>query len=101
MGAMDVVDRLEAVIDELATTDPAALASMEDTKRLSRQLERLDAVVTRAFGAFDASRDWMPSRSRSASDWLAWQCHLPKPSATRRQRLARALCTMPAAERAW
>ena len=98
---MDVLDRLHAVIDELASMDPAALASIEDTKRLTTQFERLDAVITRAFGAFDASGDWVPSRCRSAADWLAWQCRLPRPSTKRRQRLARALRTMPAAEVAW
>ena len=98
---MNAVDELRDAIDKLAALEPTALASLEDTKELSRQLERLEAVTTRAFGAFDASGDWIPSRCRSAADWLAWQRHLPRPSAKRRQRLARALRAMPAVEAAW
>jgi hypothetical protein len=96
-----VLERLREVIDELAAMDPGALASCEDTKALSRELDRLEAVTTRAFGAFDASHDWMTSGCRSAADWLAWQCHLPRPSAKRRQRLGRAVRTMAVAETAW
>ena len=98
---MNVLERLAKDLDELAAMEPSALASMEDTKELSRQLDRLEAIVTRAFGRFDASGDWIPSRCRSAADWLAWQRHMPRPSARRRQRLARALRTLSAAETAW
>jgi hypothetical protein len=96
-----LVDELREVLDKFAALDPGALASMEDTKELSKQLDRLEAITTRAFGRFDASHDWMPSRCRSAADWLAWQRHMPRPTAKRRQRLARALRAMPAAEAAW
>ncbi|MEY2474742.1 MAG: hypothetical protein QOG87_57 [Actinomycetota bacterium] len=98
---MTLLDQLTETIDELANLDPAALGSKEDTKALARQLDRLEAVTTRAFGAFDASHDWVPSRCRSAADWLAWQRHMARPTAKRRQRLARALRCMPATESAW
>jgi hypothetical protein len=47
---------LEAAIDDLCDADPSLLADGETLRFLRRQLERLEAVTTRATAAFDAGR---------------------------------------------
>ena len=98
---MGKVETLREAIDELAAVDPTSLAAAEDVVELHRQLDRLQAVVTRSLAAFDASGDWIPSRARSAAHWLAYQRHMPLSSAKRELRAGRALRSMPAAEAAW
>jgi hypothetical protein len=95
------LETLRNAIDELAIVDPAVLASREDVLELHRQLDRLQAVATRSLAAFDAGGEWIPSRSRSAAHWLAWQTHMPISTAKRELRAGRALRSMPLSERAW
>jgi hypothetical protein len=68
---------------------------------LSRQLDRLGAVVTRAAAAFDARRDWEADGARSAAAWMAVRCHMPVTTARRRVGVGRELRVMAAAEAAW
>jgi hypothetical protein len=98
---MGMLEKLREAIDELAAIDPASLSSREDVLELHRQRDRLDAVVTRSLAAFDASKDWMPSRARSAAYWLAWKHHMPVSTAKRELKAGRALRSMPIAESAW
>ena len=66
----DLTAELAAVIDRLCEADPAVLADGDSIVALHRELERLDATVTRATGAFDASGAWECScrRRRSRGD---------------------------------
>jgi hypothetical protein len=92
---------LRAAIEGLAGMDPAALGDGETVLELQRLRDQLDAVVTRAVAAFDASGQWRASRCRSVPDWLAWKSNMAKPTATRQVWLGRALRHMPVAEEAW
>ncbi|MGH9263641.1 MAG: DUF222 domain-containing protein [Acidimicrobiales bacterium] len=98
---VDATTELLAAVDALGAADPAALADGETIQALHRQLERLNAVVTRATAAFDAGRAWEDEGARSASSWIAVRCNQPVASARRRVQLGRALRHMPAVEAAW
>jgi len=96
-----VVDEFAAAVDNLIEVDPGLFADGEALVALSRQLERLAAVATRATAAFDASGGWQPDGARSAACWLATRCRLPMPTARWRVRLGRALRHLPVTEAAW
>jgi hypothetical protein len=98
---VDATTELVAAVDALGAADPAALADGETIQALHRQLERLNAVVTRATAAFDAGRAWEEEGARSASAWVAVRCNQPVAAARRRVQLGRALRHMAAAEAAW
>ena len=92
---------LEAAVDAVCVADPAALADGETIRLLHRQLERLNAAVTRATAAFDAGRAWDAEGARSAAAWVAVRCRQPLATARRRVHLGRALRHMPHVEGAW
>ena len=98
---MEALGRLREAIDELKALGPESLSSMEDTLALATQLDRLEALTTEAFAFFDAGGEWRASRSYSAAHWLAWKHGMHVGVARRRQRLGRALRSMPATEAAW
>jgi hypothetical protein len=98
---MNVIDELTGAIDAVVDTDPARLADAEAVVALHRQLQRLEAVATRASSAFEAAGTWTPDGARSAAAWLATRCRLPLSTARRRLRLGRALRHMARAEAAW
>ena len=97
----DPLGALTEVVDALCAIDPERLSDREAIKTAYRQLARLEAVVTRASAAFDASRDWEGDRARSAAGWIAAATHGPKAMAQRRVRLGRQLRLMDLVERAW
>jgi hypothetical protein len=68
---------------------------------LHRQLERLDAVATRAVAMFDATRDWEADGARSATAWIATRCRLPDHACRRRVQRGRGLRAAPMTEAAW
>ncbi|MEA3019895.1 MAG: hypothetical protein QOI47_1419, partial [Actinomycetota bacterium] len=95
------MEALIAAIDELVGTDPTVLADSETIMALHRELARLEAVATRATGAWDVERRWASDGARSGAAWLAARCRMPKGSAHRRVRLGRALRDLPHTEAAW
>lgn len=97
----DVVGGLVAAVDSVCSVDPALLADGESIVELHRQLERLEAVVTRGTAAFDAGGSWAADGARSCASWLAAHRRLPLPTAHRRVRLGRDLRHLPAVEEAW
>lgn len=99
--AVDAVEALTHAIDALVAEDPHTLGDAESIKALHRQLSRLEAQVTRATAAFDASKDWMLDKARGAAPWLAWQTGLPKSTAQRMVRAGRELRGAPEVEQAW
>jgi uncharacterized protein DUF222 len=101
MAVLDVTHGLVGAIDALCAVDPAALADGEAIQLLHRQLDRLQAVTTRATASFDSGRAWKADGARTASAWLTARCRLPVTAARRRVQLGRALRHMPAAEAAW
>ena len=98
---MNVLVELSGAIDAVVDTDPAHLADAEAVVAIHRQLQRLEAVATRASSAFEAAGTWTPDGARSAAAWLATRCRLPLSTARRRLRLGRALRDMARAEAAW
>jgi hypothetical protein len=82
---------LVAAVDALVNADPSTLADSGSIIELHRQLARLEAVVTRAVGVWDGSREWEVDRARTGAAWLAVKCGMPMASARRRLRLAREL----------
>ena len=98
---MEVLERLVAVVDELAATDPASLADDAALRTLEQQLHRLEAVVCKVAASFEASGAWAPSGARTAASWLATTTRLPKGVARRQLRLGRAARSRPIASAAW
>ena len=96
-----MLSALHEVMEELTAADSSELGDADSMLALHRELARLEAVVTRAAAAFDASRDWELDGSRSASAWLATRCSLPRQTARRRVSLGRKLRHLPVCEEAW
>lgn len=88
-------------LDGLVHVAPESLGDRESIVELHRQLARLEAVVTRAAAAFDASRQWDEDSAPSAAAWLATRCGLRRQAARRRVRLGRELRSLPVCEEAW
>jgi Domain of unknown function (DUF222)/HNH endonuclease len=97
MGLSDLADAVDAV----AAMDPRELAGAPSIEELHRQVERLEAVLTRASAAFDASGDWAGDGARNAAAWISTRCRLPKAQVRRRLRIGRRLTELPACARAW
>jgi hypothetical protein len=96
-----LLEELTAAVDDLCAVEPGTLADGETIRWLHRQLERLNAVTTRAAAAFEAGQEWEADGARSAGAWISARCHVPLPAARRRVRLGRDLRSMPATEEAW
>ena len=98
---MDVVRSLVSAVDALCAADPSTLADGESLVALQRELERMQAVLTRATAAFDAGGSWAADGARSSAAWVAARCGLPLATARRRVRLGRDLRHMAKVEAAW
>ena len=59
--ATDAIGVLTAALDEAVAVEPTVLGDGEAVVALHRQLERLQAVVTRAVAAFDAGGTGRPT----------------------------------------
>ncbi|HVC68825.1 MAG TPA: hypothetical protein VNC61_01040 [Acidimicrobiales bacterium] len=59
------------------------MADTESIERLLREHARIEAVVTRAAAAFDASGNGVADGARHAVAWLVTRGRLPKPQARR------------------
>ena len=97
----DLTTLLASHIDALVDADVATLSDGESVEALHRQLDRLEAVLSRATAAFSADSGHRPDGAYSAATWLATRRHLPLSSARRRVRLGRALLHMGVVEEAW
>ena len=64
---------MEDVLEHLGEVDPFALADPASIERLQRQLARLEATLTKAVAAFDASGAWAP-------EWGAHRLGLAAPA---------------------
>jgi hypothetical protein len=92
---------LQEAIDTLAESDAFALEDAQSVVELERQLARLDAIVSRALGAFDDSGAWGTSGARSAAAWVSVSCRLPKALVKRQLRRGRQVRHLPGVEAAW
>ncbi|HEV2071689.1 MAG TPA: hypothetical protein VGR26_18035, partial [Acidimicrobiales bacterium] len=73
-----MLDDLKSVVDQVCSTEPAALSDGESIVELHRCLARLEAATTRATASFDARREWADDGARSAAAWLGARCRLPR-----------------------
>ena len=97
----DPLQALVSALDALGALEPSQLADGAAVVALHRQLDRLEAVATRATAAFDRGHEWEVAGARTASAWLAVECSLPLRTARRRVVVGRALADLPVAEAAW
>ena len=97
---MDVA-ALATTIDDLVEVDPASLGDAGSVLGLLRQFQRLEAVVTRAVGAFDDSRAWAPSGAQTATAWLTAESRLPRRRCADLVGRAARLSDLPHTEAAW
>ena len=92
---------LAGAIDELFEAEPAAFADGDTVLAIHRQLERLQALVTRATAGFDSAHEWENDGARSAAAWIAHHRGLPTWAARRRVCQGRALRHMERTEAAF
>ena len=93
---------LRAAIDELTACGPSALSDPESIAELQVERARLDALVTAAVAAFEASGAWAPSgAARTAAAWITHECRIPKKDAARQVRRGRHCRHLPLFEAAW
>src|SRR5690606_18070819 len=89
-GPGDVpVRSLAAAVDALVDLDVDAVGDDELAAAmvsLRRQQARLAGVVAELTAAFDARRVHTADGSRSAADWIATRCRLPKAQVAREVR---------------
>ncbi len=97
----DPIRDLATVLDRLCAADVQSVADGESIQALNRQLERLNAVTTRAAAAFDAGRTWEDEGARSAAAWIATRCRRSLTSARRQVKIGRVLRDLSATEQAW
>ena len=99
--ATDPIGVLAAALDEAVAVEPTVLGDGEAIVALHRQLERLEAVFTRAVAAFDAGGTWSADGARTAAAWVATKCRQPFPTTRARVRLGRELRHMAETEESW
>jgi hypothetical protein len=97
---MQLEDFSEA-LDALVSSDPANYGDSASIEVLYRALARLEALVTEASAAFDASQEWAADGAKTASAWIATRCRVPRGSARRRVHLGRTLRHLPECAEAW
>jgi hypothetical protein len=97
----DLTAELAAVMDRMCAADPELLADRESMVALDCQIERLEAVRTRATAAFESSGDWEADGAYSAAAWIAAKRRLPNGTARRLVSRGRQLRNMPVVEAAW
>ncbi|HVA09006.1 MAG TPA: DUF222 domain-containing protein [Acidimicrobiales bacterium] len=95
------LSELEHTIDVLSEADPSTLADGESIVVLQTLRTKLEALATRALGAFDTSGEWSLDGARGAGPWLSTKCHLPRAQARRMVRRARMLHHLPECADAW
>ena len=103
-GAVGVLERAAAALDELSELDLDPLSSPELSGlvlEMQKLRGRLEVAEARAVSRWDANRVWQLDGAKTGAAWLAWKQHLPVGEARRRVRHARAMRSLPAVERAW
>jgi len=89
------VDQLREAIDSLFADGPAACADPSSMVALQTELNRMEAFVTAATGAFDVEGAWSTDGARTAAAWISTKCRLPQGPVRRRVNEARALRLLP------
>ena len=93
-----LAETLAGALDGLLAVDPGGLSEVELAEvmvALRREQARLAAVAAEMTAVFDGRQVHAVDGSRSATDWIAVRCRIPRPKAAREVREARRLRTMP------
>jgi Domain of unknown function (DUF222)/HNH endonuclease len=99
--AGSTLDRLSEDLDALVAAGAEQFSDGASIEVLHRELARLEAFVTEATSAFEASEEWAADGAKTAAAWVATRCRLPRNTARRRVRLGRALRQLPQCAEAW
>ena len=91
-----LLERLHAVLDELASLDDRPLADPDVVVLLRRARSRLDSVVHRQAAALQASAVWIEAGAQNASAWITTTCRAERRVARGHVRLGQALRAMDA-----
>lgn len=89
-----LLERLHAVLDELAAADDGPLAHPDVVVMLRRARSRLDSVVHRQAAAVQASAVWVAAGAQNASAWITTTCRAERRVARGHVRLGQALRAM-------
>jgi hypothetical protein len=95
------LDVLGEALDALVSCDAADYGDAASIEVLHQLASRLEAFVTEAAAAFDASEEWAADGAKTASAWIATRCALPRGAARRRVALGKALRRLPECAEAW
>ena len=95
------LDDFGDALDALVSAGAGHYGDGASIETLHRALSRLEAFVTEASAAFEASEEWAADGAKTAAAWIATRCHLPRPVARRRVRLGRTLRQLPVCAEAW
>jgi hypothetical protein len=95
------LEALGEALDALVSCDAADYCDSASIEVLHRLASRLEAFVTEAAAAFDASEEWAADGAKTASAWIATRCALPRGAARRRVALGKALRRLPECAEAW
>jgi hypothetical protein len=97
----ELLEALGVALTALGRVDPIEFADREIVVQLERSYARHEAIVTRAVGAFETSKEWHKDEAASATDWLTARVKLPSNVSRRQVRLGRAVQVLPVFERMW
>ncbi len=95
------LDDFGDALDALVSAGAEHYGDGSSIETLHRALSRLEAFVTEATTAFEASEEWAADGAKTAAAWIATRCHLPRAAARRRVRLGRTLRQLPVCAEAW
>lgn len=95
------VERLHAVLDELAAHEVVGVSLRDDLLALEQARARLDAEVSRRLREFDRSREWSVDGSKSAAAYLVKHVRTAKGDAHHRVRVAREIGELDDTAAAW
>ena len=102
-GSMSLVqlDALREAVSDLVGCDPYDYGDAASVEELHRLRERLDAFVTLATSAFDASGEWALDGAKNAASWISTRCKIPRARARAEVSCGRRLRDLEATKEAW
>ena len=101
MAYGSALSELSSALDALFAEGAETYGDGTSVEALHRELSRLEAFVTEASAAFEASQEWVADGAKTAAAWINVRCGLPRGTARRRVRLGRTLRHLPTTADAW
>lgn len=104
MGRSATIDEADELIGDLLEavgSDPAGFSDRESVVSAYKLLNRVEALVVKVTGSFDAFGVYEEDGARTAVAWITKKCRAPKKDVASKVQLGRALRQMPATEEAF